>query len=401
MITAYNKYINRDTDVEIVKEKIDFSIKNLLDLAKSKMEEIKRSITYNSVTADNQSVKVGGTYYAVFQQIDSDPTFYIIVKLKITSREDKMIKGTDGKDKKFYFFTFSTNPKEISLEGALQGTTIADYKLTTSDKAVKKLSDNQITGYYLYEQEKVGKDIKDIIKRYGVVEKEGKTGKDIELTPGNIYEITNSKGNRIKLLVYTVEDGKVTGYDLENKQKYPDFKLQNIKDPELVTSLYHNKSETLKKLDYETIKASKEYQDLETKKEKIDFLSNIQGELQTEKEKTNKYGESESMTKLKNYINQLSKKIVEVIDSLTNKSQEEKEAKEKEENAKKEASKGKQQTLDFGNDTDKGETLGSNASNPEEQAQVDDLQSSEEKAQKEKNQPKTPQPKTPQAQIKK
>jgi hypothetical protein len=288
MITRYNDYINKDT--EIVTEKIDISIKKLLSLAKEKMSEVTKSIIYNSITADKQPVKIGNEYYAVFY-LTSDPDFLRVGKIKI---ENIVEKKKQDSDKTYKVFKY----KKRSIESPLEGTQLRDYKLLVSEKSTDKLSTGEITGFYLYKEEIKNNEIPEIIKRYGY-NKEESQKVETELKPGNIYEITNSKGDKVELTIYKIDDkGILTGYDYNNNQKYDNYKVKNIKDAKLKGSVYDKYDEKLKNLYIDSWKNEPAYKNLRKRDDKIKFIEAKKDEVTKLKDQMKQFSGNEEITKL-------------------------------------------------------------------------------------------------------
>jgi hypothetical protein len=260
MITTYDKYI--------IQEKVEINIKDLVDKIKEEINKTKSAIIYSTITKDGEPVKVDGEYYALFYTENTDSKhdyFYTIGEVKILKKIEKSIEGSDKKTTAFVFKILSIDP---FLEGKEK---ISDYKIYKSNKAKIKLGSNEITGFYLYSQEKTGADVKTLLKRYGLKGKsqDEKESNDIEV--GSVYEVTNSKGNRVKIGVFNIEDGEITGRDFDNKNDIKNLKIKNIKNPKYVGTLFDILNPIQQELEFKNWVNSPEYKKL-SNEEKISFI---------------------------------------------------------------------------------------------------------------------------------
>lgn len=360
MITRYNDYINKDT--EPVNEKINFSIKKLLSLAKEKMSEVTKSVVHNSVTADNQPVKIGGDYYAVFY-LASEPEFQRVGKIKIDTIVEKKKSGTEKTYKVFKY-------KKRSIDSPLQDSQLRDYKLLVSEKSEDKLSVGEITGYYLYKEEIKNNQIPEIIKRYGYGKKE-ETKSKVDILPGKIYDITNNKGDRVELTVYNVDKGIVSGYDSKNKQKYDNFKLKNIKDAALVGDVYDKYEKQLKSLYIDSWKNEPEYKNIKKVEDRIKFIEKKREELKDLKDKMNRFGHHEGLDRLKKRADGVNQNMNKKIEKLKNP----------------EAVKTKKKETTEDTDPNPTEKPDTNVADKDEQKTVDDMKKGEETAKSVQAQP--------------
>jgi len=261
MITTYDKYL--------IQEKVDINIKDLVKKIKEETNKTKSAIIYSTITKDNQPVKVDGEYYALFYTEDpnsKDERFYTIGKLKIVKKIEKSIEGTP--DKKTTAFIFKTLSIQPILEGKEK---VTDYKIYKSNKAKIKLGDNEITGFYLYNEQKSGGDIKTLLKRYGLKGKPQDTKEHEDVEVGGVYEITNSKGNRVKVGVFNIVNGEITGRDFENKNDITNLKVKNVKDPKYVGTLYDVLNPIQQDLEIKKWEKSDEYTKL-SNEDKISFI---------------------------------------------------------------------------------------------------------------------------------
>jgi len=321
MITTYNKYVNK----EILLEKVELNINQFVKKIKEETTRSKSAVVYSTITADGEPVIIDGEYYALFyttvpvpsninksgvDQPKGDP-FYTIGIVKITGEKTKTLMGTDRETTVYTF-------KLLKITNILTDRTkLSDYTLYKSEKAKVKFDSDEVNGFYLYKEEKTGGDVKSILKRYGLAGKDVQVSDPNEIEVGSVYEITNSKGNRVKVAIFNITNGEITGRDFENKIDYNNTKVKNIIDPKYINTLFdvfNSKQEELEKKNW---KKSEEFTKLNSEEkikfiqEKIDNLNKIM--MYTEASMNSRNKENNISLDVKEDIKSLRKSVSEKI----------------------------------------------------------------------------------------
>lgn len=313
MIKSYNNYINRDK--ELIREKVEINISDLVNKVKDKTEEVKSTIVYSSMTTDGKPVKTKNEYYALFYiEKDGNERQYTIGYVRIK----KSIKKKLEEDKIFIVYEYEL----IDVDPLLQGTKLEQYRLYKTKKGSEKLlGTKQINGYYLYSEKP--SDINTLLERYGLIEEdklESQTVETKDIKVGNVYEITSSKGGIIKLVVLGIKDGEISGRDFENKQDITNLKLKNVKNPKLISTIDEYIKPKLNKHYIDNWKKSKDFINL-NKKEKIEFMNNKINILEKYRKYMNKmtnvkYNTTELEPDIINEINKLRNTISKVVNNI-------------------------------------------------------------------------------------
>jgi len=283
MIKSYNDYII-NKDIKPLHEKVDINISNLINAVKEKTEEAKSNVVYSTMTSDAHPVKTKDEYYALFKldSGDGETPYYTIGKVRITNAYQKKLKN----DKTINVYKYEL----LNINPMLQGTKLNQYKLYITDKNRKRLSENQVSGYYLYQEPKTEKSLNDILKRYGLKSNEDeKQSQRTDIEVGNLYEITTSKGDRIKIIILSIKDGEITARDFENKQDISNLKLKNVKDPKLITTVGKYLNSKINKLKINNWEKSKDYLALKSDDEKVNYMAK----------------KLESLKKIRSYLNRM------------------------------------------------------------------------------------------------
>ena len=233
MITAYNKYINTQPIKEAIEIDLPVSIKGVNTKVSNSFDKVKNKIFMEN-TSDGYEINPAEEYYAIVQyKIPED-------KLKGNKTEvmnDKIFWATlkIAKEESFYKYQIvGTDADVVKTHGSIMDEgNKENIKLVKSPN--EKIPVNRINGYYLY---KVKSDINMVLNSYDVkydkkdIEKpvDNAVNEPVDVKVGNVYAITNSKGNTANIRVYKMENDEIFAKDIDTNQAYDNMKIETFQN---------------------------------------------------------------------------------------------------------------------------------------------------------------------------
>lgn len=240
MITTYNKYVNKKP----LNEKLEIDLPNLVDTINNRVtnsfDKVKNKIFMEN-TSDGYEINMEDEYYAVVEYKlikDKENEAKQALNNKIFWATLKLIK----KEESFYKYDIIDTDVNIPKEHGNILDNKENIKIIKSSE--EKIPVNRINGFYLY---KVKSDINMVLNNYKVkynkedIEKKVEdTKQSITVKPGYVYEILNSKGDKVNLYVMSVKDNEVFAEDVEHDQTYNNMKLEKFQNAKKVGDVYSN-----------------------------------------------------------------------------------------------------------------------------------------------------------------
>ena len=222
---------NVSPDIEVAVDTMTNKVVDSFDRLKAKV--------FSVVTADGYELEVGNTYNTIVK--------YALVndkenKGKMTLDGDIFWAKAKLTQKDGYYYKYDIVDSDVSIEKKY-GNILDDkenFKVIMSP--MEKIPKGMINGFYLYGEKK---DLKSILDEYKVkyneeaIEKEKQEEQEaIDVKPGNVYQVKNSKGNLVDICVIDVKDDVVFGYDAENGIKYSHMKKDKLTHSKYVSTVY-------------------------------------------------------------------------------------------------------------------------------------------------------------------
>jgi len=231
MITNYNKYVVVQPIKEAIEIDLPVSIEGVNTKVVNSFDKVKNKVFMEN-TSDGYEINPAEEYYAIVQ--------YKIPEDKLEGNK------TSAMNDKIFWATLKLTPEDLFYNYQIVGTdvdiskdhgSIMDKENKVNIKLIKspneKIPEDKINGYYLY---KVKSDINMVLNSYDVkydkknVEKpvDGAMNKAPDVKVGNVYQITNSKGNAAYIRVYKMENNEIFAKDIDTNQSYDNMKLETF-----------------------------------------------------------------------------------------------------------------------------------------------------------------------------
>jgi len=237
MITNYNNYINKKSLNEKLEIDISEKIDDISGMVLHSFDKVKNKIFLEN-TSDGFEINEEDTYYTIAE-------FKLSDKQK-ENTEDKLLPAKESINGKIFWIGIKLNDKKqisygyevVASDVGLYGGDILKEinNIIIIQSNTEKLKPGRINGFYLYKKKLP---IEPILDSYGFKydSKNVEEAKDVGESPttinyevGKIYNVVNSKGENVNLIIRSNKDGIITAYDIDNNQPIANQKQKNLKD---------------------------------------------------------------------------------------------------------------------------------------------------------------------------